>query len=84
MSPKCINEFKVESIVPVDERGQMVLPKSIRQQLGISPGDRLAVAVSRRNGKACCIYLFKVEELAESAQRVVGPLPEALDGGGGE
>jgi AbrB family looped-hinge helix DNA binding protein len=33
----------VESIVSVDERGQMVLPKDIREKAKIRPGDKLAV-----------------------------------------
>ena len=34
---------RVESIVSVDERGQMVLPKDAREKAGIHPGDKLAV-----------------------------------------
>jgi antitoxin PrlF len=74
--------FQIESVVSIDDRGQMVLPKSVRQALSIGSGDRLALAISRRKGKACCIYLFKVEELAASAQKVVSPLSDVLSGGG--
>ena len=34
---------KVESLISVDERGQMVLPKDLRDKAGIKPGDKLAV-----------------------------------------
>ncbi|MCJ2562808.1 MAG: AbrB/MazE/SpoVT family DNA-binding domain-containing protein, partial [Candidatus Thermoplasmatota archaeon] len=34
---------KVESVVSIDERGQMVLPKDIRDRAGIGAGDKLAV-----------------------------------------
>jgi hypothetical protein len=33
---------KIHSIVTVDERGQMVLPKEIRDQAEIRPGDRIS------------------------------------------
>jgi len=33
----------VESVVSVDSRGQMVLPKDIREKANISAGDKLAV-----------------------------------------
>ena len=33
----------VEAVVSIDERGQMVLPKEIREKAGIKAGDKLAV-----------------------------------------
>ena len=57
--------YHVESIVTVDERGQMVLPKQIREKARIAPGDRLALVTWARGGRVCCISLIKVEELTE-------------------
>ncbi len=54
---------RVESIVSVDERGQMVLPKEVRENAGILPGDKLALICMKRDGKVCCLTLIKVEEL---------------------
>ena len=34
---------KVESVVSIDERGQMVLPKEIREKANIHSGDKLAL-----------------------------------------
>jgi len=34
---------KVVSLVTVDGRGQMVLPKELREQIGIRPGEKLAL-----------------------------------------
>ena len=34
---------KVEALVSIDERGQMVLPKEARDKANIHPGDKLAV-----------------------------------------
>jgi antitoxin PrlF len=70
--------LKVESIVSVDERGQMVLPKEVRDRAGIKPGDKLALVTREKNGKVCCIYLFKSEELASRVEGLVGPLPKEL------
>ena len=55
----------VESIITVDERGQMVLPKTIREKAGISAGDRLALVTWAKEDRVCCISLIKVEELSE-------------------
>jgi antitoxin PrlF len=64
-------EYRVESIVTVDERGQMVLPKDIREKVGIKPGDKLALVTLEKNGKVCCIHLMKADELAGKAREVV-------------
>jgi len=71
--------LKVESIVSVDERGQMVLPKEVRARAGIKPGDKLALVTREKNGKVCCIYLFKSEELASRVKGLVGPLAKELE-----
>ena len=70
--------LKVESIVSVDERGQMVLPKEVRDRAGIKPGDKLALVTREKNGKVCCIYLFKSEELASGVEGLVGPSGKKL------
>ena len=50
---------KVESIVSVDDRGQMVLPKELRRMANIQAGDKLAVVSWLKDGKICCISLMK-------------------------
>jgi len=65
---------KVESLVSVDERGQMVLPKSVRDKAGIAPGDKLAVVMWEKDGKVCCISLVKMAALDEKVKEVLGPV----------
>ena len=69
-NPPC-EEYHVESIVTVDERGQMVLPKDIREKAGIKAGDKLALVTLQKNGKVCCIHIMKADELAGKAREVV-------------
>lgn len=69
---------KVESIVGVDERGQMVLPKDIRERAKIAAGDKLAVVSMEMNGKICCLSLIKVEELEGMVKSVLGPVMEEV------
>jgi AbrB family looped-hinge helix DNA binding protein len=64
----------VESIVSVDERGQMVLPKEIRERAKIRPGDKLAVVSMEKDGKICCLSLIRVKELEGMVKSVLGPV----------
>jgi len=65
---------KVEALVSVDERGQMVLPKELREKAGIHAGDKLAITSWERDGKICCISLTKAEELTEMVRAMLGPV----------
>jgi AbrB family looped-hinge helix DNA binding protein len=65
---------KVEAVVSIDERGQMVLPKEIREKAHIHTGDKLAVVLWEKEGFVCCITLMKVEELAGMVKNILGPL----------
>ena len=65
---------RVESIVSVDERGQMVLPKDIRERAKIRPGDKLAVVSMEKDGKICCLSLIRVKELEGMVKSVLGPV----------
>lgn len=64
----------VEAVLSVDERGQMVLPKDVREKAGIRPGDRLALITWERDGEVCCLALMKAENLSGMVKRVLGPL----------
>lgn len=64
----------IESIITVDERGQMVLPKDIRQKAGIQSGDKLALVAHEKEGKICCITLMKINEFGPMVKNVLGPM----------
>jgi len=63
---------RVESVVSVDDRGQMVLPKELRNKAKIHAGDKLAVTSWEKDGKICCIALIKVEDLTEMVKDMLG------------
>ena len=69
---------RVESVDSVDERGQMVLPKEIRDRAKIHAGDKLAVVSWEKDGKVCCISLIKVEDFSGMVQGVLGPMMEEI------
>ncbi len=65
---------KVESIISVDERGQMVLPKELRDKAKIRAGDKLAIVSWDKGGEICCFYLIKSEHLGERVKDFLGPM----------
>jgi antitoxin PrlF len=65
---------RVEALVSIDERGQMVLPKELREKAGIRPGDKLALTTWERDGRVCCITMTKVEELTDMVKATLGPV----------
>jgi antitoxin PrlF len=65
---------KVESIVSVDERGQMVLPKDLREKANIKAGDKLAVVTWGQNNGATILALIKVDELSDLVKQMLGPV----------
>ena len=73
--PSCC---KVEALVSIDERGQMILPKEIRDKANIHAGDKLAVTSWEKDGKICCISLTKAAELTEMVKGMLGPLMKEI------
>lgn len=69
-----IGRCKVESLISIDERGQMVLPKVVRNKAKIRAGDKLAVVTMEKDGDICCISLIKVEEIEEMVKDRLGPV----------
>ncbi len=78
-SSRLLENFKVEAIVTVDNRGQIVIPKDVRMKLGITTGDKLTMVSSQKDSKTCCIYLFKTEELTSTIRRLLGPMLEEVN-----
>ncbi len=68
----------VEAIVTVDERGQMVLPKELRDKAGIKAGDKLAVTSWKKDGEVCCIALIKAGNLGGMVRTMLGPVMKDL------
>lgn len=65
---------KVEALVTVDARGQIVLPKDVRDKAGIGAGDKLAVISFESGGKVCCISLVKSDAFADTVKGLLGPM----------
>lgn len=72
---------RVEALISVDERGQMVLPKELRERGKIMPGDKLALISWEKDGEVCCLTLIKADNLADPVRNFLGPVMGDLSAG---
>ncbi len=68
----------VQAVVSVDERGQMVIPKDVRERAGIRPGDKFALVTWEKDGQVCCLSLIRAENLAEMVRDMLQPVMQSL------
>jgi AbrB family looped-hinge helix DNA binding protein len=71
---RAASSCRIESLISVDERGQMVLPKELRDKANIRAGDKLALVSWEKDGEICCLSLVKADYLAERVKEFLGPV----------
>ncbi len=67
----------IEGMVTIDERGQMVLPKDVRDKMGIKAGDKLAVVAVKSGCESCCVTLIKAEAFSGTVKVLLKPILES-------
>jgi AbrB family looped-hinge helix DNA binding protein len=65
---------KIDALVTIDGRGQLVLPKELREKAGINAGDKLAVISWEREGEVCCLTLMRADDFSGSVKTMLGPI----------
>jgi len=65
---------RIDAVVTIDVKGQIVLPKDLREKAGIKPNDKLAVVACEKNGEVCCIMMLKAEKLVGAVTKTLGPM----------
>jgi antitoxin PrlF len=65
---------RVEALISIDDRGQMVLPKELRDRAKIRSGDKLAVITWDKDEEVCCMTLIKADCLADHVKNFLGPV----------
>jgi AbrB family looped-hinge helix DNA binding protein len=74
---------RIDAVVNVDSKGQIVLPKDLREKADIKTNDKLAVIGVERGGAVCCIVMVKADSLGNTVKGMLGPiLNEAFQQGG--
>jgi len=72
------NCCKVESIISIDERGQLVLPKDLREKAKICGGDKFAVITWGNDNDVCCISLVKTDAFINGIKDIFGPMMKEM------
>jgi len=74
---ECCNKesCRIDAIVTVDAKGQIVLPKDLREKAKIKPNDKLAVIGFKQGSEeVCCIVMLKVDALDDTVKNLLGPV----------
>ena len=73
---ECYNKecCKIDAVVSVDAKGQIVLPKDLREKAKIKPLDKLAIIGFQRDSEVCCIVMLKVDALENTVKNLLGPV----------
>ena len=65
---------QVDALVTIDGRGQIVLPKEVREKADIKEGDKFVLISSQSGGKGCCLFLVKADFFSETARSTLAPM----------
>jgi AbrB family looped-hinge helix DNA binding protein len=65
---------KVDAVVTVDSKGQLVLPKDVREKIKLKPDDKLAIISCGGADETCCLIMVKAENLGSSVKSFLWPI----------
>ncbi len=62
----------------MDAKGQIVLPKDLRERANIKPNEKLALVACEKNSEVCCIMMVKADSLVDAVTKALGPLLKSV------
>ena len=65
---------RIDAVVTMDVKGQIVLPKDLREKANFKPNEKLALVASEKNGEVCCIMMIKAEKLVGAVTKTLAPM----------
>jgi antitoxin PrlF len=73
---ECCNKdcCRIDTVVTVDAKGQIVLPKELREKAKIKSNDKLAVINFQLGSEVCCVVMLKVDALEDTVKDLLGPV----------
>ena len=70
--------FRIDAVISMDAKGQIVVPKDLRERADIKPNEKLAVVACEKNGEVCCLIMVKAERLVGAVTKTLGPLLKSV------
>jgi antitoxin PrlF len=77
-SGSCSDTCRIDAVITMDVKGQIVLPKDLRERANMKPNDKIAVVAFEKDGEVCCIMMVKAERLVGAVTKTLGPLLKGL------
>lgn len=72
---KTCKATRIEAVLTVDNKGQILLPKDLREKVNINTEDMLVViAGCDENGEICCLILVKADLIDEELRSILSPM----------
>ncbi|MFC1916233.1 HgcAB-associated protein HgcC [Chloroflexota bacterium] len=69
---------QVDALITIDGRGQIVLPKDVREKAKVKAGDKFVIISYESNGEVCCLFLVKADDFGKSVKSMLGPMMEEI------
>ncbi len=69
---------QVEALITIDGRGQIVLPKDVREKRKIKAGDKFVVINYESDEQVCCIFLIKADDFGETVKGMLEPMMKEM------
>ena len=69
----CGPNCRIDSVVTIS-KGQIVLPKGLRQRASFEPNGKIALISFEKEGEICCVLMIKAERLGEAVAKTLNPL----------
>lgn len=69
---------RIDAVITMDSKGQIVLPKDLREKANIKPNDKVAVVACEKEGEVCCIMLLKADRLVGAVTKTLSPLIKGI------
>jgi antitoxin PrlF len=69
---------RIDAVVTMDSKGQIVLPKDLREKANIKPNDKIALVACEKEGEVCCIMMVKADRLIGAVTKALGPMLKAV------
>jgi antitoxin PrlF len=69
---------RIDAVITMDVKGQIVLPKDLREKANFKPNDKIAVVACEKQGEVCCIMMVKADRLVGAVTKALGPLLKSV------